>query len=150
MSPKDTIGHGTHTTSTVAGNPISITSMLGMGHGTARGWASSARISVNKVCWHDTCNDHDILAAFDDACYDRVDILSVSVGRESEASIHFEDAFSIGSFHALKNGILTVFAAGNSGPKRSSITNFSPWVNSVAASTIDTKFVTKLKFEIRR
>ncbi|XP_058744846.1 cucumisin-like [Vicia villosa] len=145
MSPIDTDGHGTHTASTAAGNPISMTSMLGLGQGTARGGASSARIAVYKACWSDACNDDDIFAAFDDAGYDGVDILSVSLGGVSEARVHFGDVFSVGSFHALEHGILTVFAAGNSGPKRSSITNFAPWAISVAASTIDRKFVTKLK-----
>ncbi|CAL5203372.1 unnamed protein product [Lathyrus oleraceus] len=145
LSPRDTTGHGTHTASTAAGNPVSRTSMLGLGHGTTRGGASSARIAVYKVCWSDECQDVDILAAFDDAVIDGVDILSVSIGGKSDASIHFMDAFSVGSFHAMKKGILTVLAAGNFGPKSSSLTNFSPWSISVAASTMDRKFVTKVK-----
>ncbi|KAI5434344.1 hypothetical protein KIW84_021267 [Lathyrus oleraceus] len=144
LSPRDTTGHGTHTASTAAGNPVSMTSMLGLGHGTTRGGASSARIAVYKVCWSDSCQDVDILAAFDDAVIDGVDILSVSIGG-SDASIHFMDAISVGSFHAMKKGILTVSAAGNLGPKSSSLTNFSPWAISVAASTMDRKFVTKVK-----
>jgi hypothetical protein len=43
-------------------------SMLGLGQGTIRGGASSARIAVYKVCWSDDgCNDEDILDAFNDA-----------------------------------------------------------------------------------
>ncbi|MBA0697058.1 hypothetical protein Goari_003567 [Gossypium aridum] len=45
----------------------------------------------------------------------------------------------------MKNGILTSNSAGNSGPSLSTITNFSPWSLSVAASTIDRKFVTRVK-----
>ncbi|TYG65768.1 hypothetical protein ES288_D06G213300v1 [Gossypium darwinii] len=45
----------------------------------------------------------------------------------------------------MKNGILTVISAGNDGPGRSTISNFSPWSLSVAASTIDRKFSTKVQ-----
>lgn len=119
--------------------------MLGLGQGTTRGGASSARIAVYKACWSDGCNEADVLAAFDDAIADGVDIISVSVGGKADYSKYFRDGLSIGSFHAMKNGILTVFAAGNLGPERSSLTNFSPWAIVVAASTIDRKFVTEVK-----
>lgn len=45
----------------------------------------------------------------------------------------------------MKNGILTSNSGGNSGPSLGSITNVSPWSLSVAASTIDRKFVTDVK-----
>ena len=44
----------------------------------------------------------------------------------------------------MKNGILTSNSGGNSGPSIGSISNVSPWSLSVAASTIDRKFVTKV------
>ncbi|XP_028776148.1 cucumisin-like isoform X2 [Neltuma alba] len=142
-SPRDNDGHGTHISSTVAGNPVSQASMLGLAAGTARGGAVSARIAVYKVCWLDGCNDADILAAFDDAIADGVDILSVSLGGLNDEN-YFRDGLAIGAFHAMRNGILTVTSAGNSGPKPGSLANFSPWSISVAASTIDRKFLTKV------
>ncbi|KAH1093334.1 hypothetical protein GYH30_039200 [Glycine max] len=143
-SPRDTDGHGTHTASTAAGNPVSMASMLGLGQGTSRGGATSARIAVYKACWNDHCDDVDILAAFDDAIADGVDILSVSLGGSNDQN-YFGDASSIGAFHAMKNGIVTVFAAGNSGPSPASVDNLYPWSISVAASTLDRKFVTKVQ-----
>ncbi|XP_028776150.1 cucumisin-like isoform X2 [Neltuma alba] len=142
-SPRDNDGHGTHISSTVAGNPVSQASMLGLAAGTARGGAISARIAVYKVCWVDGCYDADILAAFDDAIADGVDILSVSLGGLNDEN-YFRDGLAIGAFHAMRNGILTVTSAGNSGPKPGSLANFSPWSISVAASTIDRKFLTKV------
>ncbi|XP_028797592.1 cucumisin-like isoform X2 [Neltuma alba] len=142
-SPRDNDGHGTHISSTVAGNPVSQASMLGLAAGTARGGAISARIAVYKVCWLDGCNDADILAAFDDAIADGVDILSASLGGPNDQN-YFRDGLAIGAFHAMRNGILTVTSAGNSGPKPGSLANFSPWSISVAASTIDRKFLTKV------
>jgi hypothetical protein len=76
FSPRDITGHGTHTTSIAAGNPVKMASMLGLGQGTIRGGASSARIAVYKVCWSDDgCNDEDILDAFNDAVAYGVDII---------------------------------------------------------------------------
>ncbi|RWR79430.1 cucumisin-like protein [Cinnamomum micranthum f. kanehirae] len=142
-SPRDSEGHGTHTASTAAGALVSRTSLLGLARGTARGAVPSARIAVYKVCWSDYCSDVDILAAFDDAIDDGVDILSVSLG--GDPTEYFSDSIAIGSFHAMKKGILTSNSAGNSGPGPSTLSNFSPWSLTVAASTIDRRFVTKVK-----
>ena len=96
-----------------------------------------------KICWSDGCYFADILAAFDDAIADGVDIISISVGGAFPRD-YFNDPIAIGSFHSMMNGILTSNSAGNSGPHIRSISNFSPWALSVAASTIDRKFLTKL------
>lgn len=45
----------------------------------------------------------------------------------------------------MKNGILTSNSAGNSGPRAGSVSNVSPWSLTVAASTIDRKFVAEVK-----
>ncbi|KAJ9684393.1 hypothetical protein PVL29_016718 [Vitis rotundifolia] len=144
QTPRDSEGHGTHTASTAAGGLVSMASLLGFGLGTARGGVPSARIAVYKICWSDGCADADILAAFDDAIADGVDIISLSVGGSTPHN-YFADSIAIGAFHAMKNGILTSTSAGNDGPNFASITNFSPWSLSVAASTIDRKFFTKVQ-----
>ncbi|XP_016650123.1 PREDICTED: cucumisin-like [Prunus mume] len=143
-SPRDSGGHGTHTASTAAGNLVSKASLFGLGSGTARGGVPSARIAVYKVCWPSDCSDDDILAAFDDAIADGVDILSVSLGPASPDD-YFRTPITIGAFHALRKGILTSTAAGNDGPGPKTISNFAPWFLSVAATTIDREFVTKVQ-----
>ncbi|KAL5568990.1 hypothetical protein UlMin_025565 [Ulmus minor] len=142
-SPRDWYGHGTHTASIAAGGLVSQASMLGFGAGTARGGVPSARIAAYKVCWLDGCLDADILAAFDDAIADGVDIISISVG--SIGSDYFKNAIAIGAFHAARKGILTTTSAGNNGPRLATLTNYSPWSLSVAASTIDRDFSTKVE-----
>ncbi|KAM7271330.1 hypothetical protein ACFE04_030544 [Oxalis oulophora] len=144
FSPRDQKGHGTHTASTAAGGFVSKASFLGLGKGTARGGVPSARIAVYKVCWSDGCSDEDILAAFDDAIADGVDIISVSLGL-SNAINYFEDSIAIGTFHAMKHGILTSSSAGNDGPKLATAANVAPWFLSVAASNTDRKFLTTVQ-----
>ncbi|XP_030451259.2 cucumisin-like isoform X2 [Syzygium oleosum] len=142
-SPRDSDGHGSHTASTVAGDEVSMANLYGLAQGTARGGVPSARVAAYKVCWSDGCHDADILAAFDDAIADGVDIISVSLGSPSPRD-YFRDSIAIGAFHAMRKGILTSTSAGNGGPLLASITNYSPWSLSVAASTIDRKFFTKV------
>ncbi|CAK8538235.1 unnamed protein product [Lathyrus sativus] len=144
--PTDVNGHGTHCASTLAGNMVNSVDVEGYASGTARGGVPSARIAVYKVCWGKTgvCNGADILAAFDEAIADGVDILSISIGID-QVHPYFEDPISIGSFHAMKRGIFTANAAGNNGPDLFTMTNLAPWLLSVAASTFGRKFVTKVK-----
>lgn len=144
QSARDTEGHGSHTASIVAGRSVSRASLYGLGSGTARGGVPSARIAVYKICWSDGYSDADILAAFDDAIADGVDIISLSVGGSLPYE-YFEDSIAIGAFHSMKNGILTSNSAGNSGPDPQTVTNLSPWSLSVAASTIDSRFVTDVQ-----
>lgn len=96
-----------------------------------------------KVCWSFGCATADILAAFDDAIADGVDIISVSLGTD-EPLQYFEDPIAIGSFHAMKYGILTSNSAGNSGPYPYTVANYAPWTMTVAASSIDRKFVAQV------
>jgi hypothetical protein len=98
-----------------------------------------------KVCWSSRCSVADTLAAFDDAIADGVDIISVSLGFGFGQSLrYFEDPIAIGSFHAMRKGILTSSSAGNSGPYPYSVANYAPWILTVAASIIDRKFVAQV------
>ncbi|KAF3433603.1 hypothetical protein FNV43_RR24705 [Rhamnella rubrinervis] len=142
-SPRDSNGHGTHTASTIAGGVVSKASYAGFGTGTARGGVPSARIAVYKVCWSDGCDGASILAAFDDAIADGADIISLSLGQSPQD--YFTSPISIGSFHAVKNGILTSAAAGNEGPRLANISSYEPWSLSVAASTINRRFLSKFR-----
>lgn len=137
-------GHGTHTSSTLAGNLVQNASLYGLATGTARGAVPSARIAMYKVCWASSgCSDMDILAAIDDATSDGVDVLSISIGGATEDYV--SDSISVGAFHALKKGIITVTSAGNEGPSLGSLSNHSPWLLTVAASAMDRQFRSTLK-----
>ncbi|KAK6117110.1 hypothetical protein DH2020_049155 [Rehmannia glutinosa] len=142
-SPRDSEGHGTHTASTASGVEVDA-SYFGLAKGVARGGVPNSRIAVYKVCWASGCSSADILKAFDDAIADGVDIISVSLGSDFPDD-YFDDPIAIGSFHAMRNGILTSNSAGNSGPFPVTVSNFAPWTLTVAANTIDRKFVAKMQ-----
>ncbi|PNT31044.1 hypothetical protein POPTR_006G114500v4 [Populus trichocarpa] len=142
-SPADLDGHGTHTSSTAAGIAVKDASLYGIAQGTARGGVPSARIAMYKVCWGSGCSDMDLLAAFDDAISDGVDIISVSIGGASRS--FFQDPIAIGSFHSMKKGILTSCSAGNNGPYPGSVENVAPWIMTIAATSIDRQFTTAVK-----
>lgn len=143
VSPVDEGGHGSHTASTVAGRAVGNVSFNGLAAGTARGAVPGARLAVYKVCWRRHCRDEDVLAAFDDAIADGVDVISFSIGGFAPLP-YFEDAHAIGSFHAMKRGVLTAAAAGNAAPLGGRVCNVAPWILSVAASSTDRRLIDKI------
>ncbi|KAK1300689.1 Xylem serine proteinase 1 [Acorus calamus] len=142
-SPVDTDGHGTHTSSTILGGLVGRANIYGLADGTARGAVPSARVAVYKVCWIQGCADHDILSGFDEAIADGVDVISVSLGGLTTG--YFEDAISIGAFHAVARGIVVSCSAGNDGPTPGLLENVGPWVITVAATGIDRQFKTRVR-----
>ncbi|KAJ3679065.1 hypothetical protein LUZ60_017076 [Juncus effusus] len=142
QTPRDLDGHGSHTLSTAAGRFVQNVSIYGYGNGTAKGGSPHARVASYKVCWPpingNECYDADILAAYDAAIHDGVDVLSISLG--GPPVDYFTDGLAIGSFHAVKHGITVVCSAGNSGPQPGSVSNLPPWIFTVAASTMDREF----------
>ncbi|VVB16515.1 unnamed protein product [Arabis nemorensis] len=140
---RDRDGHGTHTASTSIGNAVPNTSFFGIGNGTARGGVPASRIAAYKVCTAMGCSSEAVLSAFDDAIADGVDLISISVGGE-HASLYDVDTIAIGAFHAMAKGILTMHSAGNSGPNPTSVVSVAPWILTVAASTTNRAFVTKV------
>ncbi|KAK1402667.1 Subtilisin-like protease [Heracleum sosnowskyi] len=143
LSPRDASGHGTHTSSTAAGAIVENASYMGLAEGFARGGAPSAWLAVYKVCWSTGgCSSADLLAAFDDAIFDGVDLLSVSIGSPPPLSSYVDDLLAMGSFHAVARGIPVICSSGNSGPYSQTVTNTAPWMITVAASTMDRAFPT--------
>ncbi|CAH2033554.1 unnamed protein product [Thlaspi arvense] len=141
-SARDIRGHGSHTSSTAAGNRLERQSFHGLAPGTMRGGVPSARIASYKVCGPDGCTVEAILAALDDAIADGVDVITISIVGDNYA--FDKDTLAIGSFHAMSKGILTVASAGNSGPSPGKACNIAPWILTVAASSTDRKLVTKV------
>ncbi|RHN73669.1 putative cucumisin [Medicago truncatula] len=72
-----------------------------------------------------------------------VDVITISLDAPNVTDF-LSDSIAIGSFHAMEKGILTVQSARNASPISSSVCSASPWLFTVAATTIDRKFIDKI------
>jgi len=144
-SPRDDHGHGSHTSSTVAGNVLSNTVPS---VGSIGGVAPHANLIMYDACGTgpnpDACSSLAIVAAIDQAIANQVDVISFSIGTSS--SDPWSDETAQGFLSALESGIFVSVSAGNFGPTASSIGSpaNAPWLLGVAASTHDRRFVNSL------
>ncbi|MBA0775158.1 hypothetical protein Gotri_010319 [Gossypium trilobum] len=141
-TPRDMMGHGTHVASTAAGVEVKDVSYYGLAAGTAKGGSPGSRLAIYQVfSSQNGSHGSTVLAAFDDAIADGVDVLSLSFGSSSFLEQEFiNDPIALGAFHAVQNGITVVCSAGNDGPNPGSVVNSAPWILTVAATTIDRVF----------
>lgn len=138
LSPRDGDGHGSHTASTAAGDPVAKTTVVGTTYRDLAGMAPGASIAAYKVCWSgadpddDGCTTSDILAAIDDAIGDNVDVINFSVGGGASPNVGADDLAYEGAAEA---GIFVAASAGNSGPGATTLDHAGPWLTTVAASS---------------
>jgi hypothetical protein len=149
-SARDTDGHGTHTSSTAAGNHGVSAIWDGVDFGKMSGMAPRARIAVYKVCWgrssdtvhESSCQTIDLVAAIDDAVADGVDVINYSI---SGSLTSFRDPVEEAFLFAADAGVFVAASAGNSGPTASTVAHNSPWLTTVAAGTHDRTYIATAK-----
>ena len=88
LSPRDGAGHGSHTSSTAAGNYDVPVTIDGNSIGTARAWPRALRSPCTRSAGTapaspDGCFNSDSVAAINDAVADGVDVLNYSIGGTS-------------------------------------------------------------------
>jgi subtilisin family serine protease len=138
-SPRDYDGHGSHTASTAAGDPVSNAEAHGINVGDLEGVAPAARIAVYKVLYENAAGTQssggsvDIVAAINDAILDGVDVINYSVGDNVDTFGPEELAF----LNAAASGVFVSAAAGNAGPGAGTVDNAMPWETTVAAGTFN-------------
>jgi subtilisin family serine protease len=144
-SARDGSGHGSHTSSTAAGNYGVTMTIDGNTIGVGSGMAPGAKIAMYKVCWAgdgvpDGCFNSDSVAAINDAVADGVDVLNYSIGGSSESTVLNSVAQA---FRGAQNvGVFVANSAGNSGPGSSTLDHPAPWLTTVAAATFRRAFQT--------
>ncbi|CAN0863072.1 Subtilisin-like protease SBT1.6 [Linum grandiflorum] len=133
--------HGTHVSSTAAGNFVTGTSFFGLAKGTASGIAPRAHLAMYKVGWSDEdVTTTDVLAAMDRAIDDGVDIMSLSLG--FGLAPYYEDVIAMGAISAAEKGIFVSCAAANR--PFLWILNTAPWITTVGAGSIGRRFTAKI------
>ncbi len=129
---RDSNGHGTHTTSTAAGDVLTSAPVLGVDRGPIHGIAPGAYIIEYKVCGIEGCFSSDSAAAVGEAILDGVDVINFSISGGTQP---FTDPVELAFLDAYAAGVFVATSAGNDGPTAGTANHLSPWVVSTAAST---------------
>lgn len=138
---RDSNGHGTHTTSTSAGNILDSAEVFAVERGPLHGIAPGAHIIEYKVCGVQGCNAFDSAAAVEQAILDGVDAINFSI---SGGTNPFTDPVELAFLDAYAAGVFVSASAGNEGPGAGTANHLSPWTTTVAASTQTREFGTTL------
>ena len=139
----DNIGHGSHVSSIVAGNPTNLT--LNGTPTQIAGVAPNANLVSYRVCYlgdpledEAGCQTSAIIRAIDQAIIDGVDIVNHSIG-----GLAHDPWIPWSSTYAFLNlreaGIFVATATGNDGPNPGTVGSpeNAPWITSVGAATHD-------------
>jgi uncharacterized repeat protein (TIGR01451 family) len=137
LSARDDDGHGTHTSSTAAGNGNVAASIFGIPRGIVSGIAPRARVAMYKVCGEQGCFSSDSAAAVQQAIVDGVNVINFSI---SGGANPYSDAVELAFLNAYDAGVFVAASAGNSGPGADTTDHRGPWVTTVAASTQNRAF----------
>ncbi len=136
-SARDADGHGTHTSSTAAGNAGVAASIFGVSRGIVSGIAPRAHVIMYKVCGAQGCFSSDSARSVQQAILDGVDVINFSI---SGGANPYTDVVEQAFLNAYDAGIFVAASAGNSGPTSDTTDHRGPWVTTVAASTENRAF----------
>lgn len=138
-SARDAEGHGTHTSSTAAGNAGVHATLFGRDFGVISGIAPRARVAMYKALWGGSGTTSDLAAAIDAAVADGVDVINYSIGSDTPALAGLDE---LAFLFAENAGVFVAVSNGNAGPGAGTGGSpaSAPWVTAVGASTQDRTF----------
>lgn len=149
-SARDSDGHGTHVASTAAGNASVIAEFMGNTIGTLSGVAPRAHVAAYKALGPEGGYESDLVAAINEAVADGVDVINYSIG---PSSIVLDDPYlsldDMAFLDAYKAGVFVATSAGNKGPDSNTVNHLGGWTATVAASTNNRTFESKLKLKAK-
>jgi hypothetical protein len=140
-SPRDSEGHGTHTTTTAGGDCVASAMLYGVERGPVCGIAPGAHIETFRVCLVQGCFSSDSVSAVQQAITDGVNVINFSI---SGGGSPFTDPVELAFLDAFNAGISVNASAGNAGPGAATSDHGGPWVTTVGASTGPRQFASTL------
>ena len=140
-SARDADGHGTHTSTTAAGDPVAGTPLLGVDRGAISGVAPGASVIMYRMCLNLGCYDSDSVRAVNQAITDGVNVINYSI---SGGANPYTNAVELAFLDAYAAGVSVSASAGNSGPTAATADHGGPWVTTVGASTFDRAYLSTL------
>jgi hypothetical protein len=138
---RDEVGHGTHTTSTSAGNLLNSAPIFGVERGPLGGIAPGAWVIEYRACGPQGCFPSDSTLAVQEAILDGVDVINFSVAGGTSP---YTDPVELAFLDAYAAGVFVTASAGNEGPGAGTANHLSPWTMSVGASTQERAFTSQL------
>ena len=144
--PRDNDGHGSHTSSTAAGNFVD--AMVVGPTLTITRPISGVAPHANLIAYAACCTNSALSAAIDQIVLDSVDVVNYSIGSTgcTASPDPWADFDAVGYLNAREAGIFVATSAGNCGPGDFTVGSPAdvPWVTSVGATTHNRKLVNAL------
>jgi subtilisin family serine protease len=140
-SARDSEGHGTHTTTTAAGDCVTTAVLYGVERGPVCGIAPGARVIMYRVCLEAGCFTSDSVSAVQQAITDGINVINFSISGGAQP---YTDPVELAFLDATNAGISVNASAGNSGPGAATSDHGGPWTTTVAASTGPRQFASTL------
>jgi subtilisin family serine protease len=139
-SARDSDGHGTHTSSTATGDPLTTADLFGINRGPIQGIAPGAWLMSYKALGPDGGFDSDLVGAIEQAVLDGAQVINYSVGPSTPTSA-YTSADDLAFLDAYDAGVVVSTSAGNSGPGATTVAHNGPWELAAGATTLQRAFV---------
>jgi uncharacterized repeat protein (TIGR01451 family) len=143
--PRDSDGHGSHTSSTAAGNFVN-EAVVNTPAGTYTAAISGVAPHANIIMYAACCTGAALSAARDQVVLDGVDAVNYSIGASGATNDPWNDTFALQWLAVRDAGIFVATSAGNAGPGDETVGSPGdlPWMTTVGASSHNRAYVNSI------